>query len=533
MNKNILLLKTLLLSTSQINKLKYCNDKKKKGKIIGGIVGVVVIYLLIMGFAILTCIGYGVTGMIDAAPVMCALIISLLAFVFTLFKTNGYLFNFKEYDMLMSLPFEPKKIAACKFLYMYIKSMAWHVSISLAMMIGYGIFAKPAFYVYIIWAVLTVFLPIIPTLIASFFGFIIARIFAGFKKRNILQTIFTFIFIILAFSSRFIIQSMFENDKVKETLQSAYDMTAGAAKIYLPAGWFSNAITAVNILSIVLLIGVSVVLFIVLFAIVGRSYRKINSQLKNHAAARNFKMKSQKKKSILNTIAYKEFKRLTGSTTYMTNGAMGVILATILGVVTLLIGFDSIISLVAKGAKFDYSVVQPAIPFIIFFFIGMVSTTCCSPSLEGKNYWIIQSLPIDKRKVYQGKMLFNMYMQVPFMVLATLCMCISSGTPILDTILYLILGLSMCAFSTTWGCVCGIKHMKLEWENEIEVVKQGAAVTIYLLPNMFVTMIFSALSIFLGIIMGHMIPTLIFIVLYSGLAVISYIGVMSLARKRG
>ncbi len=533
MNKNILLLKTLLLSTSQINKLKYCNDKKKKGKIIGGIIGVVIIYLLIMGFAILTCIGYGVTGMIDAAPVMCGLIVSLLAFVFTLFKTNGYLFNFKEYDMLMSLPFEPKKIAACKFLYMYIKSMAWHASISVAMMIGYGFFAKPAFYVYIIWAVLTVVLPIIPTLFASFLGFIIARIFAGFKKRNILQTIFTFIFVILAFSFRFIVEGMFENNKVKETLQSTYDMTAGAANIYLPAKWFSDAITAVDILSIILLTGISVVLFVVLFALVGRSYRRINSQLKNHAAARSFKMRSQKKKSILNTIAYKEFKRLTGSTTYMTNGAMGVILASILGVITLFIGFDKIIGMVTKGAHFDYSVVQPAIPFIVFFFIGMVSTTCCSPSLEGKNYWIIQSLPIDKRKVYQGKMLFNMYMNVPAMVLATLCMCISAGVPVLDTILYLLLGFSMCAFSTTWGCVCGIKHMKLEWENEIEVVKQGAAVTIYLLPNMFVTMIFCALSIFLGIIIGSVIPTVIFIILYSGLAAISYIGAISLARKRG
>ena len=32
---NILLLKTLLLSTSQINILKYCKDKKKRGRIIG------------------------------------------------------------------------------------------------------------------------------------------------------------------------------------------------------------------------------------------------------------------------------------------------------------------------------------------------------------------------------------------------------------------------------------------------------------------------------------------------------------------
>ncbi len=35
---------------------------------------------------------------------------------------------------------------------------------------------------------------------------------------------------------------------------------------------------------------------------------------------------------------------------------------------------------------------------------------------------------------------------------------------------------------------CGLTHIKLEWENDIEVVKQSTATTLYLLPNMFITM---------------------------------------------
>ena len=113
MNKNILLLRTLLLSTSQRNIYKYCNDKKKRGKIAGTFIATCFLYALLMGYCILMCIGYGMTGMIDAVPVMCALTISLLAFFFTIFKTNGYLFNFKEYDMLMSLPLEARMVAGC------------------------------------------------------------------------------------------------------------------------------------------------------------------------------------------------------------------------------------------------------------------------------------------------------------------------------------------------------------------------------------------------------------------------------------
>ena len=72
MNKSILLLKTLLLSTSQINIIKHSMDKKKRKRAIGGIVGVAFLYLFIIVFALATCIGYGYVGIIQAAPVMTA-----------------------------------------------------------------------------------------------------------------------------------------------------------------------------------------------------------------------------------------------------------------------------------------------------------------------------------------------------------------------------------------------------------------------------------------------------------------------------
>ena len=154
MNNSILLLKTLLLSTSQRNIFRYCKDKKKRRKIIGGFIGAGLLYLMLMAFCVLMSIGYGMTGIIEAVPVMCALTISALAFMFTLFKTNGYLFNFREYDMLMSLPFEARTVAAGKFMYMYVKSLPWYLSISLAMLIGYGAYAHPGILVYPEWIIL-------------------------------------------------------------------------------------------------------------------------------------------------------------------------------------------------------------------------------------------------------------------------------------------------------------------------------------------------------------------------------------------
>ncbi|MBR4725287.1 MAG: hypothetical protein IK071_05845 [Lachnospiraceae bacterium] len=522
-NKSLVLLKTLLRSTSQHNIYKYSKDKKKKGRIIGNTIGFTFLYLLLMAYCVGVCIGYGELGIIDLMPAICSLTITALALFFTFFKTNGYLFNFKEYDMLMSLPFKPATVAGCKFIYMYVKSLPWNMSISVAILIGYAIKTQPAIWVYPVWIIMSLFLPIIPMLIASFLGFIIARISAGFRKKNIIQTVLTIIFVLAIFALRFVIEALArDSEKLNDTLMSAAETIRKIEKIYLPAEWFNGAVTCFAISDILLLIGVSVLLFVAVFVPVGRSYRSINSKLKSHAASKKFKMSSQKSRSVLNAIAFKEFKRMTGSSVYMTNVAMGEIFAVIIGIAVLFINIDSLIAMALQGAPVTKEILYPAFPMIIYFFPGMVATTAISPSLEGKNYWIVQSLPITKKTLCKGKMLFNMYLTVPFGIFATICLCISAKVPVLTSILMLVLIVCMCAFSTAWGGVCGFKYMRLDWENEIEVVKQGMNVTVYLLPNMFGTMAVAALMIFLGTMIDVNLILGILILLYGGLGALCY-----------
>ena len=529
-NKNLILLKTMLDSTSQWNAYKYGSDKKKKGKIIGNTIGVALLYMMLMSYCILTCIGYGKLGLTGVIPSICALTISMLALVFTFFKTNGYLFNFKEYDMLMSLPFKPKTVAGCKFLYMYVKTLPWYLSISVSMLIGYAIYADITVFTVIIWLLMALLVPVIPMLAASFLGYIIARISAGFKKNNIVQTVLTFLLVIFAFSLRFIIESVFRDDRVEEALETLADSVNGITDLYIPAKWFTKAVTDTDILSFLLLTVTTIVLFEVLFILVGRSYREINSKLKNHAASGDFKMSGSKQRSILNAIAFKELRRIMGSSICMIQLFMGELLALLIGILVLFIDFDDLISTVTQGAPVISAMLHPSISLIVYFLIGMVSSTAATPSLEGKNYWIVKSLPIPEKTLYQGKMLFNMYLTVPVAVFTTAAICISAKTPLLMSLLSVVLSVMLCAFSTAWGCVCGVKHIKLEWENEIEVVKQGTAITLYLLPNMIATMVLIVLSVFLGMKLNGNLVVIILIFIVTLLTFMSYKKVVKLCR---
>jgi ABC-2 type transport system permease protein len=73
--------------------------------------------------------------------------------------------------------------------------------------------------------------------------------------------------------------------------------------------------------------------------------------------------------------------------------------------------------------------------------------------------------------------------------------------------------------------------MRLDWENDVEVVKQGAAVTIYILPNLFVAMGLVVLAVILGMRMDHRLLALAAILLVSALAALCYRWVMALAKE--
>ncbi|MBR6380977.1 MAG: hypothetical protein IKS07_04810 [Lachnospiraceae bacterium] len=530
-NNGWLLLKTLLLSTSQRNIYKYSKDKKKRGKVIAGWIGFGILYLLLIAYCVATSIGYGQMGIAGSIPVLCSLTISAMAFLLTLFKTNGYLFGFKEYDMLMSLPFEARTVAGCKFLYMYCQSLPWYLGIALSMMAGYGIYERPGLSVYLIWICLSLVLPLIPMLIAAFLGFLIARVSSGFRNKTVIQTVLVTGVTLLLFASRFLIEDMIRDDRVEETLESLANLTENIAGVYPPALWFAESVTGLRISRILLLAGCSLLLFEAVFLTVGRSYRKINSSLHAHGAAGQYRLSAQKKHSVLLAIAFKELRRMLGSTVYLVNMGLGELFCLVLGLAVLILGFDRFIALFTRNAPIETQMLFPSIPLIVYFLLGMVATTTASPSLEGKNYWIVKSLPIDSRDLYRGKMLFNLGLTLPFMVFATLCMCASARVPLGTTLLYLVQGCAALGFSSAWGCVCGIRFLRLDWENEVEVVKQGAAVALYMFPNTFVTIGLVVLSVFLGTRMDRNVLSLLFTAVTALLAFLCYRRVMTLAAK--
>ena len=73
--------------------------------------------------------------------------------------------------------------------------------------------------------------------------------------------------------------------------------------------------------------------------------------------------------------------------------------------------------------------------------------------------------------------------------------------------------------------------MKLDWENEIEVIKQGTGVAIYMFPNMILTTALLFGCIFLSKVTGTVVTALLTALLYAALTFVSALRVKSLSRQ--
>lgn len=530
-NNGMILLKTMLTATGSGNVLKYSEDAQKKKRVKGGIAAKIILYTMLVAYAVLMSIGYGVAGIAEAIPVTAVLTIVIISFFFTVLKTNGYLFNFKEYDMLMSMPIPIGKVVGAKFAYMYIKSLPIMVLTSVSMLVGFGIFAKPGIAAYILWIILSFAVPLIPMVVASAIGALFARIGSGMKHKTLAQTALVMVFVVFCFSIRFIIESVIRNGETTEMMTDIADAMDSVGRYYPPVQWFSRSVTNGNILYALLFLLVSVALFVVFILIVSVSYREINSALSEGSAHTAYKARKLKIRSKVRTVTFKEFRHMMGSTACLTNIGMGGLMVIILAVASFFVDADSLVAKMFPGTPITVEMLMPAIPVVIYMFVGMVAWTCSSPSLEGKSYWVLQSMPVSAMEVYKGKMLFNICFFGPFMIFGTVALGIWAHAGIIDVAIYLLCGAALLIFSTCFGMRCGIKHKRLEWENEIEVIKQGSAVTSYLLPNLLATIILLVAMVLLSIWLNSRIVVLILTLIAVILAALSYGSVKKAAAK--
>lgn len=415
-------------------------------------------------------------GELDVLPGFLMSITCFITLITSIYKVKGTLFGFKDYDLVMSLPVKTSTVVASRVLLLYIINIFFTIIIMIPGSIVYGYLANPSISFYILMILSMFFIPLIPIILASIIGVLLAAISSRFKHSNVISLVLTILLLVAVLGASLFVQNEQQIVQIGTIIRDQMNRIYPLAELYL------RGIIEGDILAFVIFIVVSVVAFVAFSAIVGIMFRKLNSGIMSQRTSANYKFKGVQQTSTLKALYKKELKRYFSTSIYVMNTGFGPIIL-ILGSILLFFVKTEQIKVILETEELLLMVKQ-VLPFAIALIVATASTTSSAISLEGKNLWIIKSAPIKVSDWFLSKMLVNLTITIPAVFIGGILLGIQFKSSVLQMLLNILLPFVYSYFTAVFGLVINLKFPVFDWTNETVVVKQSAASMIGILSPM-------------------------------------------------
>ncbi len=445
-----------------INKYLHSNDKKAKNRY--RLLGIVWIILIGMVFFYVGGLVYALCSLGFHSIVLSYLVViaALLIFAFGLFKAGSTIFGQKGYDILTSMPLKSGSVVISRFAAMYIEDLLLALMIMIPGVGVYGVCQHPDLWFYLKIVVGTLFVPAIPLVISVLFGTLVMAISSRMRYKSMAQTILMVIFVVGIMIGSFRIESFAEDITLEKISELAASVGELYGKFYPPALWFGNG-------QLILFLLVSIGSMMLAIYIVSKNFHSIMRRLLTFSAKHNYEIGTMESRSLRKTLYIREMKRYFSSSVYVTNTIVGPILGCILSVALCVVGIDMMIP------KEISSVVdiKGLLPFVISAMFCVMPTTFVAISMEGKQFWVIQSLPITAKALFDSKILLSLSIMFPFYLVSEICLVIAVRPSPMELLWIISIPILLILFVVVSGITVNLKFHSFDWEKEEAVVKQS------------------------------------------------------------
>ncbi len=450
----------------------FLNNKDKKVKKVYVALSATILFLvaLVAVYVGMLVYGYITIGLEEVIPAYLIMISSMIMLAFGLFKAGSVIFEKKGYDILCSLPVSSKSIVIARFIRMYVENIIFALVVMVPGIIMYGLLMEPAISFYLFGIIVTFFIPFAPMTVAIIIGALITAISSRTKHKSIIGAIIPIIIVLgsLALTGRL---SAVEGKLTPEMLTSLAGVITGIIEnVYPPAIWFGNMMLDSCAIEAMLFVFASFVVLGITAYIIGANFQRVCQALYGTIAKHDFTMGAQEQSHVMVTLVKREFKRYFASTVYLSNTIMGPILAVAMAVSLLFIDLEN--SFVILPVEID---VTGILPLAIGTIFCIMNTTSTSVSMEGKEWWLIKSLPLTSKQILDAKLLMNLILFAPFYVIAVVISIIALKASGLEIIWMIMSPAVLILFSCVWGLFVNLKVPVFNWENETSIVKQSVS----------------------------------------------------------
>ncbi len=462
-----------------INELRFTKDTGKKVK--GCLMGCLWILLIVMlaGYVGMGSYGLAVMGMGQFVPAVLGVSVAMVVFFFTLFKAGPVLFDRKAYEKQIALPVTVRAIIVSRFLSMYITDMLLGFLILLPGMAVYGAVEHPGVSFYLTGIAAGIFLPLLPLTAASVLGALIAGISSRWRYKNLVSILLTLVLICGIMVGSMKMGGMEESELNAMVQQAGAFFEERILGIYPPAMWVCDAMVFGEIGKLALFLAVSAGCFAVFLEILQRFYVNICLLLGSREAKGNYRMEGLREKSLLGTMVERELRHYFSSTVYVVNTLAGEVLMVLLAVAVLVVDTRTI-----EQSMGIPGVVGRALPILLGCLPVMMPMTACSISMEGKQWWMLQTLPVARRDVVRSKVAANLLVALPFYLVSEVLVMLALRPGWADALSLLAVPAVFILFGARLGYAVNEMLPLMEWESEVRVVKQSASSMVSMLVIM-------------------------------------------------
>lgn len=451
------------------------NKQKKPTKAgVKVLIGLLIAYVLVIFIGMFAGMFYMAAEMLSGTGsewlyfALVAVVMFMLGVITTVYAAQTQVFEAKDNELLLSMPIKPSLIIASRLGAIMSTDLIEDLLIGILAFVIFAMKCEITVLGGIIYFVELLFLVLITTAVSVLVGWLLALITSRVKNKAAITTAISLIF----FAAYFYFISKIED--IFTVIEVNIGNIEGFITDYLyPLVWFGKAITEQNIMPFVIFAAVCIVPFMLEVWIISKTFNKIATS-KAKFKYKEYKADNTKARSAASSFSSKEIKRFTSSAAYMVNAGFGLILMVILAVY-IVIQKDTVNELLAEIPQFS-GIIGVVLIFAISLINTMNQVSAPSISLEGKNLWLIKSLPIRPRDVMMGKIYAHIKICAPFSIITSLAANYAFSLSIFMRIAVIIVPLAAVVFTAFIGLVTNLVFPKLEWNDEAAAVKQSMSV---------------------------------------------------------
>lgn len=413
----------------------------------------------------------------------------MLTFIGNVFATQTQLFDAKDNELLLSMPIAPKFILGSRMLLLLALDLGYVLLVmapaGVVYCMNYSVTALGVVY----FIISTLLLPLMVQAFSCLIAWIISLISSKMRNKNIITMVASLVFLAAYF---YLYSKM--GDIISGLIANGTAVAVAFKKYAFPAYYFGVGIAEHNLTYLLLFTVCTLVVFELVYAVLSRSFRQITT-VKKGVARIEYKEKSMRASSPSAALLRKDFRHFIGNPMYVLNAWMGEILL-IVACVAMLIKKDFLTEFLPmlNGAGETLGLL------LCVILCGLSCTnliTAPSISLEGKNLWIAQSIPVPAAVVLRAKVKLQMLLCIPITAFTALLMGLILKIELPMVALVVLVSATFNVFTALLGVVVNLRFPKFDYINETVVIKQSMSTMICMFGSMAVVLVLSLLYVLL------------------------------------